>query len=73
MEKARTKQKAIENHFFKGKRLTVLECIRLFHTTELRKVVCRINKKFIKNGSTSLIIGTYNKTKDNFKTYRVWW
>jgi hypothetical protein len=69
----KTKQEAIEKYFFEGNRLTVLECLKLFHTTELRKVVCRINKKFIKNRSTMRILGTYANTKDNFKTYRLWY
>ena len=35
----------VENYLLEGGSLTVLECWQKFHTTELRKIVSRINKR----------------------------
>lgn len=35
----------VENYLLEGGSLTVLECWKKFHTTELRKIVSRINQK----------------------------
>ena len=35
----------VENYLLEGGSLTVLECWQKFHTTELRKIVSRINQK----------------------------
>ena len=36
----------VENYLLEGGSLTVLECWHKFHTTELRKIVSRINQKY---------------------------
>jgi hypothetical protein len=38
-------ERAILNYFLNGGKLTVLEALRTYHTTELRKIVCRIIDK----------------------------
>jgi hypothetical protein len=38
------KQKEVLKHFKAGGSLTVLECLRLYHTTELRRIVSRLKK-----------------------------
>ena len=56
----------IFRHFVRGESLTVCEALTLYHTTELRKVVSRLNKDFFKDGKQ--IFGT--KIGDNkYKTY----
>lgn len=70
MEKKTVKQTAIQQYFLEGNSLTVLKCIRLFHTTELRKDVCRMNKKLIKLNYDLQVVGRY-LDNDDFKTYKV--
>lgn len=44
-DESERKQAAIQAYLIKGKSLTVLECIKKFHTTELRKTICRLKNK----------------------------
>lgn len=67
MEK-QSKQDEIRNYFLNGGKLTVLSCLKNFHTTELREIVCRINKGFIKKGKPERIVGHW-LNNDKFKTY----
>lgn len=39
------KQAAIQKHFLSGRSLTVLQALKQYHTTELRKIVCRLKNK----------------------------
>ena len=45
MTESEQKQAAIQAHFERGKSLTVLQALKQYHTTELRKIVCRLKKK----------------------------
>lgn len=56
----------VENHLKSGKSLTVLECWRLFHTTELRKIVSRIRQR---DGSGSVKDSWEEMNKRRYKRY----
>lgn len=56
------KQKNVLNAFKAGKHLTVLSAIKLCGTTELRKIVCRLEGKGFK-------IGRYCKNGERFYQY----
>jgi hypothetical protein len=59
---AEEKQRAILMAFQNGMRLTVQMCFRLFHTTELRKVVTRLRRMGHNIVSEKL-------NGENYKTY----
>lgn len=40
----KTPQQQVLEHFERGGSLTVLECLRLYHTTELRRIVSRLKQ-----------------------------
>lgn len=55
-------------HYLRGGSLTVLEALRLYHTTELRRINSRLNKDFIRD--EKVIIGEKEMGK-NFKRYKL--
>ena len=61
-------QTEIYFHFLRGGSLSVLEALRLYHTTELRRIVSRLNKDFIHDGK--LITGE-KENGENFKRYKL--
>lgn len=63
MERSFTeKQKSVLQAFQAGKHLTVLTAIRECHTTELRKIVCRLRDQGHQ-------ISTYQNPGERFKHY----
>lgn len=56
------KQQNVLTAFLAGKHLTVLTAIDLCHTTELRKIVCRLKYR-------GYIIRTYQNPGEKFKHY----
>jgi hypothetical protein len=61
------KQAAIKAHLLKGKTLTVLQAIKQYHTTELRKVICRLKNQGVD------IVGEWHEEngKRKYKIYRL--
>lgn len=45
IKKATSPQEDIAKHFQEGGSLTVLEALRLYHSTELRRIVSRLKKQ----------------------------
>jgi hypothetical protein len=58
------KQTMVLEHFKKGGSLTVLDCLRMFHTTELRRIVSRIEKM-------GYIVSRENVPNENYKKYYI--
>jgi len=61
-------QKEILEYFRAGRELTVIHALRLFHTTELRRIVSRLNKII----APDLQIRGEYKDGDKFKTFKLW-
>lgn len=61
-------QLEIMAHFLRGESLTVLQALRLYHTTELRRVISRINPELIRDGK---MIQGEKLNGEKFKTYRL--
>ena len=63
-----TPQKEILEYFRVGRELTVIHALRLFHTTELRRIVSRLNKIL----APELEIRGEFIGDNKFKTYKLW-
>lgn len=61
-------QSKILAHYVRGESLTVLEALRLYHTTELRRINSRINAELLPEGE--MIVGEF-KPGQNYKRYRL--
>ena len=68
MKNSTSPKTAIKEHFLRGESLSVGIAWRLYHTSELRKAVSRLNKEFMTIGKQ--IIGEYLDGND-FKTYKL--
>ena len=66
-EESERKQSAILAYFLRGKSLTVLQAIKQFHTTELRKTVCRLKNK----GHNMVSYWHIEDGKKKYKVYRL--
>jgi len=66
-QESELKQAAILAYFLRGKSLTVLQAIKQFHTTELRKVVCRL-----KNRGHNIVSDWHIENgKNKYKVYKL--
>lgn len=64
-EESERKQAAILAYMQKGKSLTVLQALKQFHTTELRKIICRLRNK-------GHVIESYWHEENGRKKYKVY-
>ena len=65
MEKPQTE---IMCAFIRGETLTVLDALKKYHTTELRRIVSRINKIFLPDNQMVL---SFNIPGKKYKLYRL--
>jgi hypothetical protein len=59
-------QSEILAHYLRGESLTVLEALRLYHSTELRRINSRINAELLPEGK--MIVGEFEPGQ-NYKRY----
>jgi hypothetical protein len=70
LEKVNTENKILE-YLLKGNTLTTLDCLRLFHSTELRVYISHLIKRGYNITGERVIVDCVDGHKANIKRFRI--